>query len=379
MDDKVRFENLKIEGDLPYLGIVQEDGSLKINEHIKLNAHDWDRPDYDGFISGIPQTEFECANIITGIADIDSVKQIVEKLEQEFLTKEKISYPKSLKNPKGFAFFDFACLMSDIREAIDLGVKTGILTKIDINDKDDIDISSYAGSFFFNPYIHYDVWQFLKFMQLYSFPIPYELQFQKNAAGELEWCNNETAPANIKPPEDSFDSFVKSLTFSFENDAEINIQLPKKPKTPVTAQTLGFKNSRGKTFKSFVDILKEPPSHYYHLEASNKDASKKRLLKLNDKLKNYLVTLYKVEPPSNYRLYELVKEAEPGTYCFKFKIDYPDTYDECALDRLQSAIAKYKKTPTEENQKNLISIAKKCHQNGELTRAEFEEILENAK
>lgn len=176
---------MNIKNQLPYLGTEQDDRSLKINEHITIKKNDWDRPDYDDFKSKVCQSEFECANVLTGISNIDSVKLIVDGLNQKLEIKEKPYLRSMIESPKWLAYFDFYCCMTDIRETIDLGVKTGELKAIDINENDGESISDYGPNFYFNPYIYYDVLQFLNWMKKNSFPIPDELQLYERDDGAL--------------------------------------------------------------------------------------------------------------------------------------------------------------------------------------------------
>lgn len=393
---------MKIEDKLPYLGVEQKDGSLKIGKVIHLIDISWGRPDYNKFKSQKFQTETFCAEILIGINDIDLLYILIKdkKLEAEtirsFNDKEdtvEFNVPitaedKNFTNCRIIELIDLLTCLYKVREMIDNGIIGEKLKKNDHSLSSENHFVEYFNKkFLFRPYFYYNPLEFLEWAKENSFPIPDELQFRRNAAGELEWCEDESLTGTSKPAnqppldsltEDSLESFVRSLTISFENDAEVNIQLPGKSKIPVTAQTIGFKNSKGITWKEFLKAL-QTSSNYYRLNKSQRDSSKKRLDQISNKLSKYLSRKYDKTLPQGFKMYERVMEAESSVYRFKFKNNFSDTFNDndSMLEKFSMVAKEYQKNP---NDNDLLCqaklLGKKCVKNKIIDIEIFSKLLE---
>lgn len=161
-----------------------------------------------------------------------------------------------------------------------------------------------------------------------------------------------TAPA---PPEQTNpETFIRSLQISYLDNTEVKIQYKGK-RMNYTCESIGFRDSKTKGWKTFLEIL-ESTDHVYRLSPAysiNKETQQKvriknydkrlQLLKaINEKFISFLTRQpYEVNFPPNFKLYERQPAQGKGAYSFKFQIpsDKPsyNTKDE-TLRRLKILI-----------------------------------------
>lgn len=148
-------------------------------------------------------------------------------------------------------------------------------------------------------------------------------------------------------------AFIESLSMSYISDTEIGIKRGDKRMDKVDKITLGFKTkeSRAKIWNAFINAFKTK-DHYFNLkttDAPSKDAARKYLEEINNKLIVFLFKRYKIELPDKFKLYEKVT-TETGSYKFKFNIsEYKDAdildlnklSDEDLLSKINGLAAKY--------------------------------------
>jgi hypothetical protein len=150
-----------------------------------------------------------------------------------------------------------------------------------------------------------------------------------------------------------YENFIRSLVVHFENDNEVGIREPGKEAQAYTCQTLGFRNNQTKEWKTFLDILRDPPhtydigSPYFGDDSKRKrnpdyDAKLKLVGNISNKLIRFFNKRFNVNIPQNYKLYERCKSEKKGTYKFKFQVVYDDIiksgfetkYEKLSKDRL---------------------------------------------
>ena len=179
----------------------------------------------------------------------------------------------------------------------------------------------------------------------------------------------------ITETEPGLEDFIRNLSVFYENDNEIKIQVLGKRGSCVTCQSLGFRNNKAKTWKTFIEILQNSPHTYcigpaykYIQVYSNSDKIEdeetkpkyskkgernreydkrlKRLGAINKILVPYLNDHYPIKIPSDFKLYELCPDEKPGTYTFKFKVtsgEKESTKDK-VLNEFERLTKKYRET-----------------------------------
>lgn len=200
-----------------------------------------------------------------------------------------------------------------------------------------------------------------------------------------------------KIPIKGCEDFIKNLKIYFENDYEVAIKVPGRSTKIITSDSLGFRNNKTKEWKTFLEILQEPP-HIYQLgkvykkehrvrkrmnseehefrknntidsnyRPRNKeyDNRLKLLRNINNKLIKYLNEHYRLDCPNKFKIYEKCENEKSGTYRFKFQVllnDIIKTRSELNLERL--------------NETNLIDKIKKLQNKTYKNRYDEQEIEE---
>ncbi len=136
-------------------------------------------------------------------------------------------------------------------------------------------------------------------------------------------ANKATTPQR---KDSSIDDIISNITIRYEADDSITIQQKGKPQEVVDLTALKFQSGSKKlTWNNFLAVLQSPPNHYWEcLE----DRDKKQIKTISNRLIEWMTNNLKIKFSPQYRLYDRVKTEKPGTYSFKFKIDYPDTIPE---------------------------------------------------
>lgn len=164
---------LSLEKKLPYLGEEQQDGSLKISEHLAFTNNQWRRPDYSSFASKKTQNEIDCLSVLIGIEGVEFCLYECTEISQKRILECKSHGQNYLQDPQWIACFEFKNLISDIRNFMDLGIQSGDLIQYDITPKDAL--TTGQGDFEFSFYCHYNINEFLQRAMEYSYPIPEEI------------------------------------------------------------------------------------------------------------------------------------------------------------------------------------------------------------
>jgi hypothetical protein len=179
------------------------------------------------------------------------------------------------------------------------------------------------------------------------------------------------------------DALIKTITIRYENDSQITIQQEGKQKIPIPLEQLGFRNSKEKVvWKNFLAVLQEPPYYYWQCP---EERYRKRIATINKRLIEWLINNTGLIFPPKYKLYERVKSEAPGTYCFKFKIEYSDTIQvdqsakETFREKFFSLLEQYKKTHANALEENLVEMAKNGLIKGYLTETEINDALGDKK
>ncbi len=194
-----------------------------------------------------------------------------------------------------------------------------------------------------------------------------------NLAKEYLHIDSDT---DTSTPEDEIENIVRNLVFAYEDNEQISIKAPKMPKKLFTANSLGFKNSRVKTWKQLILILKNPEHTYNVGEAGeknniNREYSRKLALMKDmcSKVSNFIAKEFSLSLPEGFKLYERVKGETPGTYAFKFRIrddndTIVDNFDP-VLDKMSNEEL-IKKIATLKTQSDLMTDSKSDEQNSEI-------------
>jgi hypothetical protein len=128
------------------------------------------------------------------------------------------------------------------------------------------------------------------------------------------------------------DAFIRSLKVFFKDNTEVTIQYDGKRKN-YTCESIGFRDSNTKAWKTFLEILQESehvyslgPAHIINKEIQQKtrikeyDSRLKLLQEIDEKLKAFLSEKYKIKFPPDFKLYEPQPAKGAGVYSFKFQI-----------------------------------------------------------
>jgi len=231
-----------------------------------------------------------------------------------------------------------------------------------------------------------DAGPFLKWAKEKGFSIPIDLPVLTDDAIQLKNQEGERTDAidqiTLKAPKgihDGTDQSIKNLSIRFENDSQITIQEKGKQRIPIPLEQLRFKNSKKKlVWNNFLAVLKDPPYYYWKCP---EDRDKKQIDAVSKRLMEWLKNNMGLTIPPKYKLYERVKGAEPGTYCFKFKIECSDTIEEDLSskkkfrDKFFSVIEEYKKNPSESKLQSIKDMAANGFSKGYLTETEVKEML----
>lgn len=179
---------MAIKDDLPYLGEIQEDGSVKIGGQLKIDISDWFqiRPDYKTFKSNPYQAEDTCVGVLTGLSFFeDAVSQVAEikqiTIEEEIKKKnyDFLEHPKVIE----------CDTISSIKDEIVKMIKHGKAFNRFENEHVGYDNSSKA----FKSNLRFNGLQFLKWAKICNFKIPPELKFGEDDNGDLCWIEENSS------------------------------------------------------------------------------------------------------------------------------------------------------------------------------------------
>jgi alkylhydroperoxidase/carboxymuconolactone decarboxylase family protein YurZ len=162
--------------------------------------------------------------------------------------------------------------------------------------------------------------------------------------------NKEGPDKACAPSEKDSEGFIRSLQVSYVDYTEVKIQYKGKPMN-YTCQSIGFRDSKTKEWKTFLEIL-ESKDHVYrlgpahsidkaiHQKVRRKEYDKriKTLPKINEKFISFLTQHYNINFPPKFKLYERLPTEGDGAYSFKFQIpSVQPSYNtkEQALNRLE--------------------------------------------
>ena len=107
---------MSLKENLPYLGEEQQDGSLKINEHLTFKHNQWRRPDYNEFVSKKHQNEIDCLSVLTGIEGIELCCYKCSEISQKRILECKSRGQDYLQDPQWIACFEFKNLISGLAQ-----------------------------------------------------------------------------------------------------------------------------------------------------------------------------------------------------------------------------------------------------------------------
>jgi hypothetical protein len=234
---------LSLENKLPYLGEEQQDGSLKISDHLTFQRDKWLRPDYDKFASNVQQNEIDCLSILIGIAWVEFCLYECSKLAQKRILECQKRREKFTHDPEWFACFEFKNLISEIRKLMDLGVQSGSLTPYDLPTEDVM--ASRQGDFEFSFYRYYDIKEFLLWAKQNSNPIPTEIISILDQADQSEKeLEKNSAIKDLSPkwPGQPIEKW-EDLSITLVTHEMVRVQTPHETKRMTYAQ-LGMQDNR---------------------------------------------------------------------------------------------------------------------------------------
>jgi hypothetical protein len=219
----------------------------------------------------------------------------------------------------------------------------------------------------------------------------------------------ESQPTNNQTPTDQKNEGlvpIDEIRLIYDNDEQILIQVPGNLPKPYPAHLLGFNRTSGKTWKDFLNILKNPPHTYDQGQANSRvggkkirnsayDNRRKRRGEINRKLCAALKQHLNVDIPDGYNLFELSHEGA-GTYGLNCKVgdDEPEQVIDLAIpdkklkEMGSSELIEYTKalaetyikekengTPTDETKLSFEKVAKIAVKRGLMTKAEISDLL----
>jgi hypothetical protein len=206
-----------------------------------------------------------------------------------------------------------------------------------------------------------------------------------------------------KPISNDYEAFIRSLRVWFQSDSEIKIQVPERPAKIYNYDSLGFRDEKTKSWRTFLDILQDPDHSYnigpaHKISGDDKQRVKnysnqlKRLDQINIKLGKFISKTYNRQMPKDFKIYERLKAEKPGTYGFKFQIGIntadekiESRYDLFSKDQLRSGLKslsdesdKYKKDPNNPEVKDdLMDAATVARKRGALTEDELRNMIKS--
>jgi len=160
---------------------------------------------------------------------------------------------------------------------------------------------------------------------------------------------------NIK----NIDLRIKNLTIQYCTDDEITIQERGKGQIPVNMKQLRFKGGPRITWNNFLNVLQNLPHQWFCPE----DRDRQQMKTVSERLIEWMTKHLDIQFPSKYKLFELVKGQDKGTYCFKFKVEYSDTIreDESSIETFVKnfylKVEDYKKNPDDDKLKSIQKMA----------------------
>lgn len=182
---------MDLKGQLPYLGEEQEDGTLKIGEHITIDIRDWFRfrPDFKRFKSVKYQSEDICVAVLTGISCFEECES--QMLEIEQMAIKEIIGNVSLQSPIFKEWNEFTSIKRSLKELIMHGKSSkNLCDRYTLEDEDEVLLYN---SRVFKPYSYLNGLQFMQWAENNNFKIPDELKFGEHENGELYWLDEENS------------------------------------------------------------------------------------------------------------------------------------------------------------------------------------------
>jgi len=236
-----------------------------------------------------------------------TIKEGVQLLFTDYLSYEDMSDYKTLlhHNEKD----RYAKVFGAVLDLIEEDVKAGVLRPLN------------SGEYRIYHFLDYEVGKddFLKYLQQKIIPF---MKLKGMSPSErlgrfIEETKRLGHKETLKPftqENGNAEVFIKSLRIYCENDVEIKIQEPgKKPRT-FSFENCGFNSSNTNEWKALLKILRQVEPIFEYGE--NRDADKKLLQRLEEKLKLHLGKEYSLEFPEGFKLYENIGK---GTFKFKFQ------------------------------------------------------------
>jgi hypothetical protein len=198
-------------------------------------------------------------------------------------------------------------------------------------------------------------------------------------ASPLAEKTQNNKPTTPQSPDTSIDDTISNITIRYETDNSITIQENYKQKIEVTLTSLGFQSeSKRLTWNNFLAVLQSPPNHYWDCSMLG---NTKQLKVISDRLITWMTNNLKIKFPDTYKLYNLVKKKKPGTYQFKFNIEYPDiipedeSSKETFLKKFWKLYENYQKKPNEALMKKLKGMVASGMIKGFITEEEVLDLL----
>ena len=187
--------------------------------------------------------------------------------------------------------------------------------------------------------------------------------------------------------------FINSLKMSRESNSGIEIKAPGKNPEAYDYERLGFKNERTKEWKTLIEVL-ENKEHVLSLGPAGRfyDAQRKRLVQINKKLIDFFNKQYSMKLPYDFKLYELCKDGQGGTYRFKFQVvdnlmdtektdsEYRNKTKEQLLKEFEQLAEKYQMRPENgEIIEKMAKLSKILLQKKWITEAEIGKMIRDFK
>ena len=167
---------------LPYLG--EEVTEHDFQKEPSIRSY---RPDYNAFKSKVYNTELSCAEVIVGVCILNDVytfhKEICLKIIEKGGSEDE---PTVLNHNSEYVYSGgIYCLLTNIREIIDLGIESGDIGKVIVREPHPLE----KNDLFKRTQLFHSL-SFLRWMKLNGFPTPDELTFYEDENGKLEYAKN---------------------------------------------------------------------------------------------------------------------------------------------------------------------------------------------